>query len=65
MRLVYCQLMSWPEAGDTHVDRSKNGVTLLQGWGDTEQGWGDTQQGWGDTEQGWCNAPMQRTIVLI
>ena len=56
MKLVYFQLMSWPAAGDTHVDRSKGGVTLNlgdteQGWGDTDQWWGDTDQGWGDTDQ--------------
>ena len=28
MKLVYFQLMSWPAAGDTHVDRSKGGVEL-------------------------------------
>ena len=31
MKLVYFQLMSWPAAGDTHVDRSKGGVTLSKG----------------------------------
>ena len=29
MKLVYFQLMSWPAAGDTHVDRSKGGVEIL------------------------------------
>ena len=31
MQLVYCQLMSWPAAVDTHVERSKGGVTLSKG----------------------------------
>ena len=31
MKLVYFQLMSWPAAGDTHVDRSKGGVELNKG----------------------------------